>query len=57
VLSYFQEHLLLYTENAFNGILFMNSKSHLQVQELLLDKQKAAGSNDYVDYGIRMACI
>jgi hypothetical protein len=43
-----------------HGILFMNSKAHLQVRELLLtqnlDKQaKAAGSNDYVDYGIRMA--
>jgi hypothetical protein len=45
----------LYGANAFNGILFMTSKSLLQVKELLLTlnfKQvKAAGNNDYVDYG------
>jgi hypothetical protein len=44
--SYFQEHLLLY--NAFNGILFMIVKAHLQVRDYCLckiwtNKSKAAG--------------
>jgi hypothetical protein len=59
VLSCFQEHLLLYTANAFNGILFMNSKSPFTSPGITAyafgQTKKAAGSNDYVDYGIRMA--
>jgi hypothetical protein len=44
-----------YGANAFNGILFMTSKSPLKVKELLLmlnlvKQAKAAGNNDY-DYG------
>ncbi len=51
----------LYGANAFNGILFMNSKSPFTSQGITAyakygqTSQKAAGSNDYVDYGIRMA--
>jgi hypothetical protein len=51
----------LYGANAFNGILFMNSKSPFTSQGITAyakfgqTSQKAAGVNDYVDYGIRMA--
>jgi outer membrane receptor for ferrienterochelin and colicin len=51
----------LYGANAFNGILFMNSKSPFVYQGISAyakfgqTSQKAAGSNDYVDYGVRMA--
>jgi outer membrane receptor protein involved in Fe transport len=50
----------LYGANAFNGILFMTSQSPFTSQGLLryakwTNKSKAAGTNDYVDYGIRMA--
>lgn len=51
----------LYGANAFNGILFMNSKSPFTSQGITAyakygqTSQKAAGSNDYIDYGIRMA--
>lgn len=51
----------LYGANAFNGILFMNSKSPFTSEGITAyakfgqTSQKAAGSNDYVDYGIRMA--
>jgi hypothetical protein len=51
----------LYGANAFNGILFMNSKSPFTSQGITAyakfgqTTQKAAGTNDYVDYGIRMA--
>jgi outer membrane receptor protein involved in Fe transport len=49
----------LYGANAFNGILFMNSKSPFTSPGITAYKigqtKKAAGSNDYVDYGIRMA--
>ncbi|MEY4962929.1 MAG: hypothetical protein RLZZ323_248 [Bacteroidota bacterium] len=51
----------LYGANAFNGILFMNSKSPFTSQGIRAyakygqTSQKAAGVNDYVDYGIRMA--
>lgn len=51
----------LYGANAFNGILFMNSKSPFTSQGITAyakfgqTSQKAAGNNDYVDYGIRMA--
>tara|TARA_R110000868_G_scaffold152815_1_gene378064 strand:- start:1725 stop:4553 length:2829 start_codon:yes stop_codon:yes gene_type:complete len=51
----------LYGANAFNGILFMNSKSPFTSPGITAyakfgqTSQKAAGSNDYVDYGIRMA--
>jgi outer membrane receptor protein involved in Fe transport len=51
----------LYGANAFNGVLFMNSKSPFTSQGITAyakfgqTSQKAAGSNDYVDYGIRMA--
>ncbi len=54
----------LYGANAFNGILFMNSKSPFTSQGITAyakygqTSQKAAGTNDYIDYGIRMAtCI
>jgi hypothetical protein len=56
--SYFQGHLLLYGANAFNGILFMTSQSPFTSQGITAfwtNKSKAAGTNDYVDYGIRMA--
>lgn len=51
----------LYGANAFNGILFMNSKSPFTSQGIRAyakygqTSQIAAGVNDYVDYGIRMA--
>ncbi|WP_140486343.1 TonB-dependent receptor domain-containing protein [Flavobacterium sp. GSA192] len=51
----------LYGANAFNGIMFMNSKSPFTYQGITAyakygqTSQKAAGSNDYIDYGIRMA--
>jgi outer membrane receptor protein involved in Fe transport len=51
----------LYGANAFNGILFMNSKSPFTSQGITAyakfgqTSQEAAGSNDYIDYGIRMA--
>jgi len=51
----------LYGANAFNGIMFMNSKSPFTYQGITAyakygqTNQKAAGNNDYIDYGIRMA--
>lgn len=51
----------LYGANAFNGILFMNSKSPFTSQGISAyvkygqTNQKAAGVNDYVDYGVRVA--
>ncbi|WP_284650804.1 TonB-dependent receptor [Flavobacterium terrisoli] len=51
----------LYGANAFNGILFMNSKSPFKYEGITAyvkygsTSQKAAGSNDYYDYGIRAA--
>jgi outer membrane receptor protein involved in Fe transport len=51
----------LYGANAFNGILFMTSQSPFTSQGITAyakfgqTSQKAAGTNDYVDYGIRMA--
>ncbi|TDE06682.1 TonB-dependent receptor [Flavobacterium hiemivividum] len=51
----------LYGANAFNGILFMTSKSPFTSPGITAyakfgqTTQKAAGTNDYVDYGIRMA--
>jgi outer membrane cobalamin receptor len=51
----------LYGANAFNGILFMTSKSPFTSEGITAyakfgqTSQKAAGNNDYVDYGIRMA--
>jgi outer membrane receptor for ferrienterochelin and colicin len=51
----------LYGANAFNGILFMNSKNPFSSQGITAyakfgqTSQKAAGNNDYLDYGIRMA--
>ncbi len=51
----------LYGANAFNGILFMNSKSPFTSQGITAyakygnTSQKAAGSNAYYDYGIRAA--
>lgn len=51
----------LYGANAFNGILFMTSKSPFTSQGITAyakfgqTSQKAAGNNEYVDYGIRMA--
>lgn len=51
----------LYGANAFNGILFMNSKSPFTSQGITAyakfgqTSQKAAGNNEYYDYGIRMA--
>jgi outer membrane receptor protein involved in Fe transport len=51
----------LYGANAFNGILFMNSKSPFTNQGITAyakygnTNQKAAGSNLYYDYGIRVA--
>ncbi|MEO0046398.1 MAG: hypothetical protein RL705_1589 [Bacteroidota bacterium] len=51
----------LYGANAFNGILFMNSKSPFKYQGISAyvkygsTTQKAAGTNDYRDYGIRVA--
>jgi outer membrane receptor protein involved in Fe transport len=51
----------LYGANAFNGILFMNSKSPFTSQGVTAyakygqTNQKAAGSNEYYDYGVRAA--
>ena len=51
----------LYGANAFNGILFMNSKSPFTSQGITAyvkygkTNQEAAGSNDFVDYGVRVA--
>ncbi len=51
----------LYGANAFNGILFMNSKSPFTSPGITAyakygqTSQKAAGSNEYIDYGVRMA--
>lgn len=51
----------LYGANAFNGILFMTSKSPFTSEGIRAyakfgqTTQKAAGTNDYVDYGVRMA--
>ena len=51
----------LYGANAFNGILFMNSKSPFSYQGISAyakygqTSQDAAGSNDFIDYGVRMA--
>ncbi len=53
----------LYGANAFNGILFMNSKSPFSSPGITgyakfgQTTQKAAGTNDYVDYGVRMAAV
>ena len=51
----------LYGANAFNGIMFMNSKSPFNYQGISTymkygqTSQKAAGDNSYYDFGIRMA--
>ena len=51
----------LYGANAFNGILFMNSKSPFTSQGVTAyvkygqTSQKAAGANEYYDYGVRVA--
>jgi len=51
----------LYGANAFNGILFMNSKSPFTSEGITAyakygqTNQKAAGANEYYDYGIRAA--
>nr|WP_220760478.1 TonB-dependent receptor [Flavobacterium sp. UMI-01] len=51
----------LYGANAFNGIMFMNSKSPFHHQGISTylkygqTSQKAAGTNGYYDFGIRMA--
>jgi outer membrane receptor protein involved in Fe transport len=51
----------LYGANAFNGILFMNSQSPFTNQGITAyakygnTSQKAAGTNDFYDYGIRVA--
>jgi outer membrane receptor protein involved in Fe transport len=51
----------LYGANAFNGILFMNSKSPFTSQGVSAyvkygqTSQQAAGVNDYSDYGVRVA--
>ncbi|WP_291100370.1 MULTISPECIES: TonB-dependent receptor domain-containing protein [unclassified Flavobacterium] len=51
----------LYGANAFNGIMFMNSKSPFTYQGISTylkygeTSQKAAGTNGFYDFGIRMA--
>ncbi|WP_295335535.1 TonB-dependent receptor [Flavobacterium sp.] len=51
----------LYGANAFNGILFMNSKNPFKYQGISTyvkygqTNQKAAGANEYYDYGVRAA--
>lgn len=51
----------LYGANAFNGVLFMNSKSPFTNQGISTymkygkTTQKTAGTNDYYDFGIRAA--
>lgn len=53
----------LYGANAFNGILFMNSKSPFSSPGITAyakfgqTSQQAAGTNDYYDYGVRMAAV
>ena len=51
----------LYGANAFNGILFMTSKSPFDYQGISaygkggITSQEAAGDNEFYDYGIRVA--
>lgn len=51
----------LYGANAFNGIMFMNSKSPFTYQgasayfKYGVTSQKAAGTNNYYDFGMRFA--
>ncbi|KAB1156900.1 TonB-dependent receptor [Flavobacterium luteum] len=51
----------LYGANAFNGILFMTSQSPFTSQGITAyakygnTSQKAAGTNDFYDYGVRVA--
>jgi carbohydrate-selective porin OprB len=51
----------LYGANAFNGILFMTSRSPFTSQGITgyakfgQTSQKTARLNDYIDYGVRMA--
>ncbi|MCI4442351.1 MAG: TonB-dependent receptor [Lentimicrobium sp.] len=51
----------LYGANAFNGIMFMNSKSPFTYQGIStylkygVTSQEAAGTNEFHDFGIRMA--
>ena len=51
----------LYGANAFNGILFMNSKSPFNYQGVSVyfkmgqTSQEAAGTNNYYDFGMRFA--
>ena len=51
----------LYGANAFNGILFMRSKSPFDKQGISfslkkgITSQKASGNNNYIDFGIRAA--
>jgi hypothetical protein len=51
----------LYGANAFNGIMFLNSKNPFNYQGITAyakygaTSQKSAGTNEYIDYGIRMA--
>ena len=51
----------LYGANAFNGIMFMNSKSPFAKEGITTyvkqgyTSQEAAGSNTYIDFGIRAA--
>ena len=51
----------LYGANAFNVILFMNSKNPFTSEGITAyakfgqTSQQAAGTNDYLDYGVRMA--
>ena len=53
----------LYGANAFNGILFMNSKNPFSSPGITAyakfgqTSQQAAGTNDYYDYGVRMAGV
>jgi outer membrane receptor protein involved in Fe transport len=51
----------LYGANAFNGILFMNSKNPFNSEGVSAyvkygqTNQKAAGANEYADYGVRVS--
>ncbi len=51
----------LYGANAFNGILFMNSKNPFNTEGVSAyvkygqTNQKAAGANEYADYGVRVS--
>lgn len=53
----------LYGANAFNGILFMNSQDPWTRQGITAyakygqTNQKAAGTNDFYDYGVRVAHV